>query len=283
MTYMNTLKVFILGLAITMLFFNHSIAGNVRPISVVGYADVAFCKPLGDVVGESRFYLTAATGVQNAKKEALSKAQQASASHLVWRVEKSTFPITVIGKAYDCNQNADTITSPSQQLLNMEYARLLGEATQGKISFRSAFYQLNDLRIKVASDNNFLSQYFKFLEEAAVKVDSKEMTFEEADKFLNERKNLISQILIQEMQQKISSQVNQQLKEDQNLKLQLEQTSANNNAYNATLMGLGLQMMNGSGGYNQQFNPPAQTTYSFPGSRPITCTSMNNGGYVSCF
>lgn len=266
------------------IFSNYSLAENNKLIKITNYGDVAFCQVLGDVTGESRMYWTPNTGLQSARKEAAIKAQQLNATHLVWRAEKTGAPPTIaIGRAYDCNQTQQSNTSPSQDLLNAEYARLLGDATQGKISYVAAFSQLDQLRIKLASNDLYLSQYFIFLGEAARKVDAREMTYEEADKFLDERRNLIAQIALKDTQQKVSSQVVQLLREDQDLKIQLEQITTNDNASNAALMGLGLGLMNIGSGFQQAPRPPSQTVYSIPGSRPITCTTMNNGGYVSCF
>lgn len=266
-------------------FSNYSNAEDARNISIANYADVAFCSILGDVVGESRLYLTSNTGLQSARKEALTKALQTGASHVVWRAEKTgNSPIIAIGRAFNCSKTNEFVDPATQNLLNTEYARLLGEATQGKISYLNAFTQLDRLRIRLIPNDPYLSDYFIYLEDAAKKVDSKEMTYEDAEKFLDDRKKLISQIALQETQRKISSQVTKLLKEDQDLRLQLEQTYANNNTGNIALMGLGLGLMNLGNNYGQAaVRPPSQTVYSIPGSRPITCTTMNNGGYVSCF
>lgn len=265
-------------------FSSYSTATGNRNIVIANYADVAFCQVLGDVTGEARLYWTPNTGLQSARKEALAKAYQIGATHMVWRAEKTgASPTLAVGRTYNCTQTQQLVDAPSQSLLNSEYARLLGDARQGKILYSAAFTQLDQLRMRLIPNDRYLSQYFIFLDEAARKVDSKEMTYEEAEKFLDERKKIISQISLQETQQKIYSQITQLLKEDQDLKIQLEQISATNNSDNAAFIGLGLGLMNIGAGYGQTSLPPSQTVYSLPGSRPVTCTSMNNGGYVSCF
>lgn len=63
------------------------------------------------------------------------------------------------------------------------------------------------------------------------------------------------------------------------------QVQQNRQAATANSLGLflaGFAILN-SGAGNTYTPPPSQTTYSFPGSRPITCTTMAGGSYVSCF
>jgi len=187
----------------TFSFSNFSFAEDARNIYIANYGDVAFCNILGDVVGESRLYLTSNSGLQSARKEAIAKALQTGASHVVWRAEQTNnFPIVAIGRAFNCSKTNELIDPASQNLLNTEYARLLGEANQGKISYFNAFTQLDRLRIRLIPNDPYLSDYFIFLEEAAKKVDSKEMTYEDAGKFLDDRKKFISQIALQETQRK---------------------------------------------------------------------------------
>ena len=276
----------LLVLTSTICFTNLAVAVENSSVIVANNAQVASCQLLGDSIGESRLYWTKGTGLESARREALSRAKQGGATHMVWRAEKiGSITITAIGRAYDCRQGQQSAESASNNLLSAEYTRLLGEAVQGKISYVSAFTQIDSLRLKLIPDNKYMVQYFEFMGETARKMDSKEITYEQAEAFLNERGALIAQIARQEMQQKMNANVAQQLSEDQALQMQLRQNdSANDSATNSALLGfgLGILLMNNSVSYGYA-PPPSQTTYTSPGRMPVTCATTGGGAYVSCF
>lgn len=66
---------------------------------------VAKCTYLDDVVGTSSLYgIFAASGAENARLEALTKAEKLGASHIVWAPMQGGYGSTsVSGKAYRCS------------------------------------------------------------------------------------------------------------------------------------------------------------------------------------
>ena len=65
---------------------------------------VKTCEYLDDIIGTSSFYGVFATkGIKNAKEEAINKATDIGATHIVWKSNSLTYGSTAItGMAYRC-------------------------------------------------------------------------------------------------------------------------------------------------------------------------------------
>lgn len=217
---------------------------------------------LGDASGSAGiFFITAEGGLQNSKSEASRKAVAAGGTHIVWRAAQDQYPFKVIGRVYNCTQAQKALqasANSSNDLLNQEYARLLNEANQGSITYAAAFKQLDGLRSRLYSDDPYLAEYFRYMSEVSLKLDAKEMTLDDATKFLEQRLQLLAQKARQDRQQKDNERVASQLREDQSIQSQADANAEANRANGTALMGLGLGVMNMRNvqQYNASPSPP---------------------------
>lgn len=106
------MKTTICGLAVLLSACAAPVSQPDRPAAVrpATAEDVAKCQYVDDITGTSGWYgMFAAQGIDNAKSEALARAQATGATHIVWADQKPVYGSTVItGKAYRCEMPAAT-------------------------------------------------------------------------------------------------------------------------------------------------------------------------------